>query len=202
MSLRQLHVGSIDAMELRLNKQLIYYIRDVPKAINLIEDQREVVVNKLLPIKSKFEDAVRDYYDVLKFKYSEKAVFIGVHIRLTDKLKFIQGLSGGGRPPMPKEIVYIMKYAKRDIQDKTRIGDENVVMVIGSDNVDWCRKYIKSGELNIEFTQDYFKHLPVGVSEQYFDFVALSRANHSVNNDGGELLCHLLYRVSQAGHKL
>ena len=154
-----------------------------------MERNRKHVLS-LLKFNSRYESLARRYYDLQRVKYggssSADVIFIGVHVRLTDKADWLTHVSAGGRMPLPEEILYLMGQAKNTVLTHySQDINSKVVFLVASDNPKWCQKYLVEPKWNIEFTSDYFDQLLPEMSEVFFDFTVLAKSNHSVNNVPG-----------------
>ena len=108
----KIHLFNTDIKKYVLKPHLNYLFLSIPQPVNLIEENRQNVLG-LLRFKPKYQNISEAYFNHLRKKYnSDNIVFIGVHVRLTDKEAWLKHVSDGGRMPVPEEILYFMGQAK------------------------------------------------------------------------------------------
>ena len=61
-----------------------------------------------------------------------------------------------------------------------------MVIILSTDNPDWCRENLNLGPFNAEYLDDY-RDLLKGGEPLYFDFAVLSGCSHSVINNAGAM---------------
>ena len=173
----KIHLYNHDIKRFTFRNTSKYMFISIPQPVNLVEAHRKTALS-LLRINQKYSNEALQFYNLQRQKYagspSGAAIFIGVHVRLTDKADWLHHVSAGGRMPLPAEILYLMGQAKNTVlkyysEDPRAI----VVFLVASDNPRWCKKYLVEPTWNIEFTADYFNQLTPGTSEIFFDFTIL-----------------------------
>ena len=185
----KIHLYNHDIKRFTFRNTSKYMFISIPQPVNLVEEHRKTALS-LLRINGRYSDEALQYYNRQRQKYtgspSGAAIFIGVHVRLTDKADWLKHVSAGGRMPLPEEILYSMGQAKNTVLRYYSVDPRaTVVFLVASDNPRWCKKYLVEPSWNIEFTADYFNYLKPGISEIFFDFTILAKSNHSVNNVPG-----------------
>ena len=137
----KLKLGTNDLSKYSLtDDRALYVIEEVPKPINMIAQNRDLIVNDVFKFNATFVDAARNYFNHLRQRFRNKNLtFVGVHVRLSDKGSMLADLTGGGQMLMPREIRFLIGKAHQGLKS---MGYKHLIYVLASEKLDWVRRYV------------------------------------------------------------
>lgn len=121
-----------------------------------------------------FKPTLKHYAELIlkgisnRFNLSEPT-YVGIHVRRTDYVNYLwQKLKV--RPAPARYYLSAMNYFNRKYQ--------NVVFIVASDNIGWCKYHLINKKYKIDFVSDAEAHGPGK------DLAVLSACNHSIIDYG------------------
>ncbi|XP_057330001.1 galactoside alpha-(1,2)-fucosyltransferase 2-like [Microplitis mediator] len=99
----------------------------------------------------------------------KEPTYVGIHVRRTDYVDYLwQKLKV--KPAPARYYLTAMNYFNNKYK--------NVIFVVASDSISWCKHHLKSNKYNIDFISDIDAHAPGK------DLAVLSTCNHSIIDYG------------------